>query len=94
MSVYYSSPHPFTVETAVGVVPKKSYDPEVKKWRLIAHLSKELDDGAESLNDRIDADDFSCDMLAVTEAIDLLRHFGKDATMTICDAEAGFQSSN
>ena len=91
MSVYYSSPHPFTVETAVGVVPKKSYDPEVKKWRLIAHLSKELDDGAESLNDRIDADDFSCDMLAVTEAIDLLRHFGKDATMTICDAEAGFR---
>ena len=92
MSVYHALPHPFTVETAVGVVPKKSYDPAVKKWRLIAHLSKELGDGAASINDHIDADDFSCDMLAVEEAIEIMRGYGSTCTFSICDVKAGFRT--
>lgn len=93
-SVYHTHPHPFCVEVAVGLVPKKSYD-EQKKWRMISHLSKAcaVEDGEDlpSVNNHIDQDDYKCEMLRVEEAMEVLRHFGSEAALSIVDVQSGFR---
>jgi len=85
-----SPPHPFTVTCAAGVVPKKTYD-HTPKWRLISHLSKLTEEGNVSINGSINAEEYSCEMIRVTDAIEVMADMGETAVFTLLDLRAGFR---
>jgi hypothetical protein len=91
MFVYDEPPHPYTVETAIGVVPKKSYVASKQKFRIISHFSKDLEDGHPSVNASIDADDYSMELVRIEEVIETMRIYGTGSTLTVCDCEAGYR---
>lgn len=91
MFVYDELPHPFTLETALGVVPKKSYTAEKQKWRIISHFSKDLEGGQPSVNASIDPDDYSMELIRIEEVLETMRLMGNKSTMTVADCDAGYR---
>ena len=91
MFVFDDLPHPFTLETALGVVPKKSYTAAKQKWRIISHFSKDLEGGQPSVNASIDPDDYSMELVRIEEIMETMRLMGSSCTLTVADCDAGYR---
>ena len=81
-----SPPMPNLHVSSFGVIPKKG---QPGKWRLIVDLSSP---GGSSVNDGINAEDFSLQYVRLDEIISMVNKYGPGALMAKFDVEAAYRN--